>query len=65
LGINMTNSAQPQPSTIEERERLLAKLLRSSQLSIVLNKTFEEDVAIVFREGCRAAVLLCDQHAWS
>jgi hypothetical protein len=26
---------------------------RGSQLSIVLNKTFEEDAATVFREGCR------------
>jgi bifunctional non-homologous end joining protein LigD len=38
---------------IEERKRLLAKLLRGSHLSIVLNETFEEDGAIVFREACR------------
>ena len=38
---------------IEERKRLLAKLLCGSHLSIVLNETFEEDGAIVFREGCK------------
>jgi bifunctional non-homologous end joining protein LigD len=38
---------------IEERKRLLAKLLRGSHLSIVLNETFVEDGAIVFREACR------------
>jgi len=38
---------------IEERKRLLAKLLRGSHLSIVLNEHFEEDGAIVFREACR------------
>jgi bifunctional non-homologous end joining protein LigD len=38
---------------IEERKRLLAKLLRESHLSIVLNETFDEDGAIVFREACR------------
>lgn len=34
---------------IEKRKALLAKLLRGSQLSIVLNKHFEEDGAIVMR----------------
>jgi bifunctional non-homologous end joining protein LigD len=38
---------------IEERRRLLSILLRGSNLSIVLNETFEEDGAIVFREACR------------
>jgi bifunctional non-homologous end joining protein LigD len=38
---------------IEERKRLLAKLLRGSQLSIVLNEHFTEDGAIVFREACK------------
>jgi bifunctional non-homologous end joining protein LigD len=32
---------------------LLAKLLRGSHLSIVLNEHFEDDGAIVFREACR------------
>jgi bifunctional non-homologous end joining protein LigD len=38
---------------IEERKRLLAKLLHGSHLSIVLNEHFEEDGAIVFREACK------------
>jgi bifunctional non-homologous end joining protein LigD len=38
---------------IEERKRLLARLLRGSNLSIVLNEHFEEDGAIVFREACK------------
>src|SRR5205807_10307768 len=38
---------------IEERKRLLAKLLRGSHLSIVLNEHFEEDGAIVYREAKR------------
>ncbi|MGC2077698.1 MAG: DNA ligase [Xanthobacteraceae bacterium] len=38
---------------IEERKRLLAKLLRGAHLSIVLNECFEEDGAIVYREACR------------
>ena len=40
---------------IEERKGLLAKLLhdRDSDLSIVLNKHYEEDGAIVFREACK------------
>jgi bifunctional non-homologous end joining protein LigD len=38
---------------IEERKALLAKLLRDSHLSIVLNEHFEEDGAIVFREACK------------
>src|ERR1700752_5234170 len=42
---------------IEERKRLLAKLLKGSHLSIVVNEHFEEDGAIVFREACR---LGCD-----
>jgi len=37
---------------IEERKRLLAKLLRGSHLSIVFNEHFEEDGAIVYREAC-------------
>ena len=37
----------------EERKRLLAKLLRGSRSSIVLNEHYEEDGAIVFREACR------------
>jgi bifunctional non-homologous end joining protein LigD len=38
---------------IEERKRLLAKLLRGCHLSIVLNEHFTEDGEIVFREGCK------------
>jgi bifunctional non-homologous end joining protein LigD len=38
---------------IQERKRILAKLLRGSNLSIVLNETFVEDGAIVYREACR------------
>jgi bifunctional non-homologous end joining protein LigD len=38
---------------IETRKELLAKLLESSDLSIVLNKHYEEDGAIVFREACK------------
>jgi bifunctional non-homologous end joining protein LigD len=38
---------------IEWRKALLAKLLKGSHVSIVLNETFEEDGAIVFREACR------------
>jgi bifunctional non-homologous end joining protein LigD len=40
---------------IEERKDLLAKLLRDSDpdLSIVLNKHYEEDGEVVFREACR------------
>ncbi len=32
---------------------LLAKLLRGSNLSVVLNEHFEEDGAIVFSEACK------------
>lgn len=35
---------------IEKRKALLAKLLRGSHLSIVLNEHFEQDGAIVYRE---------------
>jgi bifunctional non-homologous end joining protein LigD len=38
---------------IEKRKALLAKLLKGSHLSIVLNEHFEDDGAIVFREACR------------
>ncbi len=38
---------------IEERKRLLAKLLKGQQSSIVLNEHYEEDGAIVFREACK------------
>jgi bifunctional non-homologous end joining protein LigD len=38
---------------IEKRKALLAKLLRGSHSSIVLNEHYEEDGAIVFREACR------------
>ena len=40
---------------IEERKGLLAKLLHDhdSDLSVVLNKHYEDDGAIVFREACR------------
>jgi hypothetical protein len=38
---------------IEERKALLTKLLRGSNLSIVLNEHFEEDGAIVFSEACK------------
>jgi bifunctional non-homologous end joining protein LigD len=38
---------------IEERKRLLAKLLKGSHSSIQLNAHYEEDGAIVYREACR------------
>ena len=38
---------------IERRKALLAELLKGSPLSVVLNETFEDDGAIVFREACR------------
>jgi bifunctional non-homologous end joining protein LigD len=38
---------------IEKRKALLAKLLGGQQMSIVLNETYEEDGAIVFREACK------------
>jgi len=38
---------------IEKRKASLAKLLKGSHLSIVLNEHFEEDGAIVFREACK------------
>jgi bifunctional non-homologous end joining protein LigD len=38
---------------IEDRKRLLGKLLRGSHLSIVLNEHFTEDGEIVFREACK------------
>jgi len=38
---------------LEERKRLLAKLLKGQQSSIVLNEVYEEDGAIVFREACK------------
>jgi bifunctional non-homologous end joining protein LigD len=37
---------------IEKRKELLAKLLRGSNLSMVLNE-FEEDGSIVYREACK------------
>jgi bifunctional non-homologous end joining protein LigD len=38
---------------LEERKRLLSKLLKGQQSSIVLNEHYEEDGAIVFREACK------------
>jgi bifunctional non-homologous end joining protein LigD len=38
---------------IEKRKALLAKLLKGSHLSIVLNEYYEEDGEIVFREACK------------
>jgi bifunctional non-homologous end joining protein LigD len=38
---------------IEERKRLLSKLLKGAHLSVVLNESFEEDGAIVYREACK------------
>jgi bifunctional non-homologous end joining protein LigD len=38
---------------IEKRKALLAKLLRGSHLSIVLNEHFEEDGATVYRAACQ------------
>jgi bifunctional non-homologous end joining protein LigD len=38
---------------IETRKALLAKLLKGSHLSLVLNEHYEEDGAIVFREACK------------
>jgi bifunctional non-homologous end joining protein LigD len=38
---------------IEKRKALLARILRGSRVSLVLNECFEEDGAIVFREACK------------
>jgi bifunctional non-homologous end joining protein LigD len=38
---------------IEIRKHLLAKLLKGSHLSIVLNKYFEDDGAAVYRAACQ------------
>ena len=38
---------------LERRKALLAKLLKGSHSSLVLNEHFEEDGAIVFREACK------------
>ena len=38
---------------IETRKRLLTKLLKGQQTSIVLNEHYEEDGAIVYREACK------------
>jgi bifunctional non-homologous end joining protein LigD len=38
---------------IEKRKELLARLLRGSNLSIVLNEHYEEEGGIVFREACK------------
>jgi bifunctional non-homologous end joining protein LigD len=38
---------------IEERKRLLGKLLKGAHLSIVLNEHFEEDGAAVYRAACQ------------
>src|SRR6516162_4265530 len=38
---------------IETRKALLAKLLKGSDLSLVLNEHYEEDGMIVFHEACR------------
>jgi ATP-dependent DNA ligase len=38
---------------IEKRKELLAKLLKGSHLSIVLNEHFDEDGAAVYRAACQ------------
>ena len=38
---------------IEERKRLLAKLLKGSHLTIVLNEYFEDDGAAVYQAACQ------------
>jgi ATP-dependent DNA ligase len=38
---------------LEQRKALLARLLRGSRSSIVLNEHYEEDGKIVFREACK------------
>ena len=38
---------------LEKRKMLLTKLLRGSQLSLVLNEHFEEDGALVFSAACQ------------
>jgi len=38
---------------IEKRKALLAKLLKGSHVSIVLNEHFEEDGAAVYRAACQ------------
>jgi len=38
---------------IEERKRLLAKLLKGAHLSILLNEHFEDDGAAVYRAACQ------------
>src|SRR5215468_9168232 len=42
-----------QREAIEKRKALLAKLLRGSNLSLVLNEHFEEDGAAVYRAACQ------------
>ncbi len=37
---------------IEKGKAVLAKLLKGQQTSIVFNQVYEEDGAVVFREGC-------------
>src|ERR1700758_1494606 len=49
---------------IEERKRLLAKLLRGSQLSIVLNEHFEEDRDCISRGVQTRLREDCQQTAW-
>jgi bifunctional non-homologous end joining protein LigD len=47
---------------IERRKALLAKLLRGSHLSIVLNEHFEEDGAAVYRAACQLGCEGIDFH---
>ena len=49
---------------IETRKALLAKLLKGSHLSLVLNEHFEEDGAIVYREACRLGCEGIVEAAW-
>jgi bifunctional non-homologous end joining protein LigD len=42
---------------IERRKTLLAKILKGSHSSMVLNEHYEEDRAIVFREACKQSGL--------
>jgi ATP-dependent DNA ligase len=38
---------------IEMRKELLAKLIKGSNLSLVLDETFEEDGAVIYRAACK------------
>ena len=47
------NSKDLRRESIEERKRLLAKLLKGEQVTIVLNEHFYEDGAAVYQAACQ------------